>query len=141
MNRLWVRLILAFALVILVAVGVIALLAGLTAGREFRRYLTYSGAWPTQVLVDLLADFYQARGGWQGVEAILEREAPFPDPWIGTRHDRPDRLQFVLADASGRVVYDGVEGHPGRRLTRAEEAAAQEIVVGGATAGKFSRSQ
>jgi len=140
-NRLWVRLILAFGLVILVAVGVIALLAGLTAGREFHRYLKYSDTWPNQALVEQLVSFYREHGSWQGVEAILEREATIPNPRINTRPDRrPGPFQLVLADAGGRVVYDGPEGHTGRQLTAEEQAAAQEIQVDGETVGQLVTS-
>ncbi|MGC9023424.1 MAG: sensor histidine kinase [Chloroflexia bacterium] len=136
MNRLWVRLTLAFALVILVAVGVIALLAGLTAGREFHRYLAYSDIWPNQALVDYLAGYYRFRGDWQGIAAILDREARLPNPRIGARRGLwAGPLRFVLADAEGRVVYDGVEGRPGRPLRTEERAAAQEIEVDGTVAG------
>jgi len=138
MKRLWVRLTLAFALVILVAVGVIALLAGLTAGQEFHRYLTYGDAWPTQGLVDQLADFYHQHGSWRGVEAILKWEVMLPDPRINTRRDRwPGPLQVILADAAGRVVYDRPEDRIGRQLTQDEHAAAQAIQVDGETVGQL----
>jgi len=42
-NSLWVRLTLAFILVILVAVGAIAFLVKQTTDLEFRQYITHSG--------------------------------------------------------------------------------------------------
>lgn len=136
MNRLWVRLTLAFALVILVAVGVIALLSGMTAGQEFHRYLTYSGIWPNQALVEYLASFYRLRGDWRGIEAVLDQEAHLPNPRVGARWGRwSGPLRFVLADADGKVIYDGAEGRPGRPLSAEERAAAQEIEVDGAVVG------
>jgi two-component system OmpR family sensor kinase/two-component system sensor histidine kinase BaeS len=138
MNRLWVRLVLAFALVVLVAVGAVALLAGLTAGQEFNRYLTYGDAWPTQEMVDQLADFYRTHNGWQGVEAVLHRDPPPSEPWIGTRHDEgPGRFEMVLADAMGVVVYDRPGGQAGRQLTSDEQAAARAIEVNGQTVGQL----
>jgi two-component system OmpR family sensor kinase len=44
-------------------------------------------------------------------------------------------LQFVLADAEGRVVYDDVAGNPGRLLSGDERAAAEPISAGGEVAG------
>ena len=73
MNRLWVRLTLAFALVVLVTVGAIGLLADLTAGQAFRQYLSYSDIARFENLVDLLAEYYQAQGSWDGVDAILQQ--------------------------------------------------------------------
>ncbi len=136
MNRLWVRLMLAFALVILVAVGVVALLAGLTIRQEFRRYLRYSGIWPSQALVDHLAEFYREHGSWNGVDRLLAREALLPNPRIDSRRGwRSGPLQFVLADGDGRVIFDGSIGGSDRFLTREEKAAARTIEVDGQTVG------
>lgn len=141
MNRLWVRLVLAFALVVLVAVGVIAILSALTASQEFSRYLTYGDAWPTQEMVDQLAEFYRAHGSWEGVAAVLRGDpgGPVPpEPWIGTRHDRgPGMFDTILADAAGLVVYDRTGGQPGRVLTADEAAAARAIAVDGETVGQL----
>ncbi len=135
MNRLWVRLTLAFALVILVTAGVVAVMADLTAGRALRYYLSYSDMLPHQVLVDRLAAFYRLQGSWQGIEPLLDQASAIPGPMLGTRR-APGRdvspggpLHFVLAGADGRVVYDGLEDRPGRRLSRDEQAVAQQIVV------------
>ncbi len=136
MNRLWVRLVLAFAVVVLVAVGAVALLAGLTARQEFSRYLTYGDIWPTQAMVDHFAAYYRAQGSWQGVETIFVREEPPPAPWVGSRHEPgPGSFQVILADAAGRVVYDRPGGSSGRQLTSDEQAAARSIEVDGQTVG------
>ncbi len=135
MNRLWVRLVVAFGLVILVTVGVIAVLAGLTAGQEFHRYLAYSDTWANPVLMDELAAFYRQHGSWQGVETILAGEVTGPDPRFNTRQNRgPGALRTILADADGRVVYDR-EGSSGRDLSADEQAAARAIEVDGRTVG------
>jgi two-component system OmpR family sensor kinase/two-component system sensor histidine kinase BaeS len=137
MNRLWVRLILAFALVILVTVGAIALLAGLTADQEFRRYLTYSDASPDRALLQQLVSFYQVHGNWEGVAVLLEREGAVPGPGTSFRQGREGPLRFVLADASGRVVYDGVDHRTDRQLSPEEQAAAQAVTVDGETIGQL----
>ncbi len=141
MSRLWVRLTLALALVILVAVGTIAFLASLTAGQALRVYLSYSDMLPHQTLVEFLADYYELRGSWQGIAVLLERAAEAPSPMMGMRRSRPGPadipLQLVLADEDGRVVYDGLGGRPGRRLTREEQAVAQEIEVDGEVVGQL----
>lgn len=141
MNRLWVRLTLAFALVILVTAGAVALMADLTAGRALRYYLSYTDMLPNQVLVDRLAAYYRLQGTWAGVEPFLEQASMMRGPMMGASHRSrqdvaPDGpLHFVLADADGRVVYDGLEGRPGRRMSRDEQTVAQEIAVDGETVG------
>jgi two-component system OmpR family sensor kinase len=145
MNRLWVQLTLAFALVILLTVGTIALLADLTAGQAFRRYLSYSDSALHQTLEERLAAYYEVYGSWDGVESILERTeivaAPMPRPMEPGRHITADRragrFQIVLADAGGRIVYDSQEGRSDRKLTRDERAAARDIEVGGEVVGQF----
>ena len=143
MNRLWVRLTLAFALVILVTVGAIALLADLTAGQVFRQYLSYSDIARFQNLTDLLAEYYVENGGWQGVDDLLRQVRIMAPPMPGTMPRRQpgtiawgdDRFVLILADAEGQVVSDGPRGEPGRRMSRDEEAAAQEIKVGDEVVG------
>jgi two-component system OmpR family sensor kinase len=47
------------------------------------------------------------------------------------------QLQVVLADASGRVLYDGLRNHPGRRLTSDERSAAQDVLAEGQLVGRL----
>jgi signal transduction histidine kinase len=145
MNRLWVRLTLAFALVILVTVGAIALLADLTAGQVFRQYLSYSDIAQFQNLKDRLAEYYVDKGDWQGVDGFLRQVRIVPAPMSGQMPGRrpgtiawgDDRFFLILADADGQVVRDGPRGQPGRKLSRDEEAAAQEIMVGDTVVGRL----
>ncbi|NIO67664.1 MAG: sensor histidine kinase, partial [Anaerolineae bacterium] len=64
MNRLWVRLTLAFVLVTLVGVSTVALLANLNASRQFRYYLAHSDMMGRSNLVDDLAVYYERQGSW-----------------------------------------------------------------------------
>ncbi len=137
MSRLWVRLTLAFALVVLVTVGTIAVLADLTAGRAFRQYLSYTDIARFESLSYALIEHYQTHGSWEGIDAILRQvrivSGPVPGSMMGRRPGTvewgDERFQIILADADRRVVYDGPDGSPGRTLTRDEQAAAQEILV------------
>lgn len=139
MNRLWVRLTLAFAVVILVAVGAVAVLANLRAGEAFRLYLSYSGFPGQDRLVETLAAYYEALGNWHGVEMVLAPASTMPSPMMGMRRGftfpRDSEAQVVLADASGRVVYDRLHANVGRRWTRDEQAAALDIVADGEVVG------
>lgn len=141
MNRLWVRLTLAFTLVTAVTLGVVAVLANLRAGEAFRLYLSYSDPSRYEPLVETLAAYYRSRGSWQGVESTLERIAVMPGQMMGrmrgTTFYAGSQLQIVLADARGRVLYDGVRAHPGRSLTDDELAAALDIDVGGERVGRL----
>jgi two-component system OmpR family sensor kinase/two-component system sensor histidine kinase BaeS len=143
-SRLWVRLTLAFGLVVLVAVGVVALLGSFSAGQALRYYVAYSALMPHDTIVDALAAYYEEHGTWQGAGRLLEQAAGNQASMMtmmgmrrGMRgamgHDAV--LQFVLADPAACVVYDGVAGNPGRLLSHDERAAAQPISAGGQVAG------
>jgi len=72
MNRLWVRLTLAFVLVTLVGVSTVALLANLSASSQFRRYLVHNEMMGQGNLADDLAAYYERQGNWDGVEDVFE---------------------------------------------------------------------
>jgi signal transduction histidine kinase len=145
MNRLWVRLTLAFALVIFVTVGAIGLLADLTAGRAFRQYLSYTDIARFQNLTDLLAQYYQTQGNWDGVDIILDQirivSSGMPGPtigrWPGTIQWRDEGVQIILADVGGRIVYERPQVGTSRTLSRDERAAAQDITVGDEVVGRL----
>jgi two-component system OmpR family sensor kinase len=141
MNRLWVRLTLAFAVVILVTVGAVAVLADVRANQAFRYYLSFGDPAGYPTLVDLLSEHYQTFGTWHGVEAILEPPLPVPGQMMGRRRGFAVpggvRLQIVMSDADGRVVYDSLEGRTGRPLTRDEQAAALDIQTDGTVVGRL----
>src|SRR5712692_3037705 len=106
MNRLWLRLTVAFVAVTLVGVGAVALLADWNANSQFRQYVYRQDELAQKELADQLANYYQQRGSWDGVDSVLP---PFGRPGVHRGppgpfdHGRPDAL---IADTSGKVVYD-----------------------------------
>ncbi len=137
MNRLWVRLTLAFALVVLVAVGAIALLINRTTGIELRRYVTDSGMQVVGSGVQQLVAYYQDQGSWDGVDSLLSggvfvngpmgMDMPqfVSDGWRGSMQAGP--LDVVLADAKGKIVYDSAGKAVGKSLSSEEKAKAAAI--------------
>jgi two-component system OmpR family sensor kinase/two-component system sensor histidine kinase BaeS len=137
MNRLWVRLTLAFAAVIIMSAVTIALLAGLTASHAFRRYLSYSDSSLHQALNEQLVEYYRLQGSWEGVEYLMgglmliprPMRRPPPHMMPGTVDIQDAQIRIVLADEDNRVVYDSLDPSPSRRLSRDERAAAQDVVL------------
>jgi len=129
MNRLSVRLVLAFVLVTLVAVSTVALLANLSAGWQFRRYLNHRGRMDQSMLYDWVAMHYQRTGSWDGVAGVLSK--------MGKGFDvmRRSGAIFLLADAQGVIVYDSQDRRGGTPLDTAERERATPVVVEGQTAG------
>ena len=159
MNRLWVRLTLAFVLVTLVGVSTVALLANLSASSQFRRYLIHNEmmGWGNPStglrtsLTDDLAAYYERRGSWDGVEGVFgELDGPM-QPGRGHPFDPSTEFRAgsaqgrgpmhrggmltLLADGQGFVVYDSQGQRTGETLNRSEQNLAIPIQVGGRTVG------
>ncbi len=141
MNRLWVRLSLAFALVALLEV----LLAGLLASRQvatgFRRFVAHSvvqGPAPEwrgeRGLMGDLVTYYRRTGAWSGVGDYLSAlGVPSQRPGAAARLGVPD---VTLADVDGRVVFDGSGRYaPGTTLADAQRRAGLSVVVDGRVVG------
>jgi len=121
LNSLWARLTLIFTVIILIVVGAIALWMSRATATEFRQYITRSEV--TAYGMERLAAYYRAHGGWEGVEDLLKNGVVVTGSRWGMmrRPGMPEvRLSVILADANGRIVFDGVGQRVGKRL-RANE--------------------
>lgn len=133
MNRLWLQLTLAFAIVTLIGVLVAGLLANFQVSAQFRRFVNQNQV-ADSPLGAALIDHYVQNGGWVGVETVFA-ELSGPGGMghgMGMRRGMPD---LILADASGQIVYNWAG--PGRltRLSQAEQAEAISLEWQGQTIG------
>jgi two-component system OmpR family sensor kinase len=145
MNRLWVRLTLAFVLVTLVGVSTVALLANLSASRQFRYYLVHSemmgwGSPPTgsrTSLVEDLAAYYERQSNWDGVEGVFGDMGGLMQHGWGSmgRMRRTGWQSVLLANEQGLVIYDSQGCCKGDTLSRSEQKLAIPIQAGGRTVG------
>jgi two-component system sensor histidine kinase BaeS len=127
-GSLFWKLMAAFAVVILIGIGGALLLASRTTEVEFRRYAHGDevGRWE-EVAADL-ADYYAARGSWDGVEAVLPGGR-------GRGRGAGGGPPLRLADARDRIVA-GQAGAPVGEMATAEELRdGLPIVVDGQQAG------
>jgi signal transduction histidine kinase len=134
MSRLRVQLTLAFTLVVLVAVGAIAVLVIRTTNTQFRRYITHSGMQASGSGLEELIAYYQQQGSWEGVDSILGQGVFLSDPGLpfvtdsGQRpHQAGGPLDAMLADASGQIVYDSAGEAAGKKLRSSERSQALPI--------------
>ena len=88
------RLFLSFLLVIVVAVGAVAVFVSRTASSEVDRYETRTYDVRIGRVGALLATYYLERHGWTGVEPVIDQ--------IGQLYNQ----RFVLVDERGLVVAD-----------------------------------
>lgn len=94
MNRLWIRLSLAFCGVVFFSFIAVSVISFITIRENIRYSMrTY------EELAAAVAEFYQARGNWEGIEAFFEGvERVF--------RFRPDASQiFTLTTADGNLIY------------------------------------
>src|SRR5512143_1837667 len=134
MNRLWVRLSLAFLLVTLLGVCVVAGTVNWTAGGQFQQYLARQYSLVESGLLDELAAFYQRTGSWNGVADVFAAYGgPGMGRGMGAMMGRGPVL--VLGDANGRVVYDPRGMHAATALSDAERRDGLPVVAQGATVG------
>jgi two-component system OmpR family sensor kinase len=130
MNRLWVRISLAFDAVVLLGVAAIVLASLLVSNPGLRQRFVASELSASDGLVSQLADYYQTHGNWDGVETML----------AGAQGALPrgpgDRLILLLADGQGQIIHPGWDPQVGHPLSQAERADALPIQVpGGETVG------
>ncbi|MBP7693921.1 MAG: HAMP domain-containing histidine kinase [Anaerolineales bacterium] len=128
MNRLWVRLTLAFVLVTLAAVGTVALLATWSATQAFGSYVARQTEFVQSGNLEALAGYYARADSWAGVEAFLAE--------LGLTAGRGrNRPALLLADAQARVVFDERGQRVGSSLTNDEFTRAVPVVSQGASVG------
>ncbi len=129
---------LAFTIVILVAVATVAIVTGYRAETAFRHYAAlYSGR--TQMLAQELIGYYEQQRSWSGLQDVLpELAVPGrgrgrqggPAPAAG-----PDAgFSYRVADAQQRIVA-ATSGELGGMLSSGEAAAALRLTVGDETIG------
>ena len=134
MNRLWVRLTFAFVAVTLIGVAAVALLTDWSAGNEFRQYLARQDSLAQSGVLDDLATFYQQNGNWNGVAGMLANSSVPQGRGRGQGRGGPPVL---LADTTGRIVYDNTGTRVGSVLSQDERSNALPVAANGNTVGYF----
>lgn len=118
MSMRW-RLLGSFAVIILIALGTVALVTRYRTEQEVQTFLRHGGQAGLENLVNSLESYYAANGSWVGVDSVFHlgtgrgqgqgqrsgANAPFDD--------------HLLADASGVVRYSPAQGEIGTRLSDA----------------------
>ncbi|HEX9076184.1 MAG TPA: HAMP domain-containing sensor histidine kinase, partial [Anaerolineae bacterium] len=98
--------------------------------REFRQFLAQQDVTAQDGLVDDLAAFYRRNKTWEGVDDVFAAQpsALGTGRGMGAMRGRPG---FLLADASGLVVYDERNTRVGTSITTAERAGGIPIADSG----------
>ncbi len=107
LNRLWFRLTIAFLLVAVAGVSVVAFLANRATNASFSRFLEEESLGQVAMLRDELAAYYQDQGGWSGVETVLRDYRLTMGSGVG----------LILLDADGQMIAAAGGGRGNRPRT------------------------
>lgn len=135
MNRLSVRLTLAFVAVSLLTAGLVAGVTAWNAGRQFRGYLAEPAVLFRGGVAQALEAYYEQNGSWQGVErlvALWRERAPRRQPG---RVAFPRGVTLLIADPSGRIVFDERNNAVGKFIPPEDLSRALPIRVDGEVKG------
>lgn len=127
MNRLWVRLTLAFIAVALLTTAAVAGVVSWNAGRQFRGYLAQPAVMLRGGALNVLEQYYAQNGSWEGVENFLRTWRPRLRGRLGREATRP--MAILIADERRRVVYDELDGATGRELPTEDLRRAVPVLV------------
>jgi len=139
MRSLWQKQLLAFLIVSLLGVGLVAVLANQAVGSAFGSYVQRGASARAQLLQAALADYYAQTGTWRGVEPLLATGGS-GGLGLGRGQGRNPLAPLAagsptLADANGVVIVGGDAGVAGQQLNASALAAALPIQVGERTMG------
>ncbi|NPV09961.1 MAG: HAMP domain-containing protein [Anaerolineae bacterium] len=122
-RSLRLRLLLAMALVVALALSTVALFASRATSNEFQRYVEHGGLVRFRRLQAYLATYYDRQGRWDGVQPLVEQMAQLGG----------DRV--ILTDPEGLVVADSAGTLSGQWLQRMPPEPPGLIVLGGRPVG------
>jgi len=120
-------------LVVLVAVGSIALIARQTTTSELHRLRQGEGEGPSgsSDLGRSLSDYYAETGNWDGVSSVIGEKRGQGRGESGRGGGPP----LLLADAGGQVILDTVGDQVGQRLSADTLAQGEPVIVNGDQVG------
>ncbi len=139
MRSLALKLTLAFLVVSLSGIGVVAIFAGRATADEFGHFVVNQNR---DALAAQLEDYYRTFGGWEGVDTLTSPgNKGGAGMGMGPMHAQMMGGGFAVADASGRVVAAGVGHRQGERLSAAEIAQGTPLRLDGQLVGTLIAGQ
>ena len=119
LNRLWFKLTIAFVLIAIVGVAVVAILANRATSISVNRFLEAENSAEFALLRDELAEYYRGLGSWAGVEPLLRQHRSGMGAGIG----------LVLVDEDGQTVATAGSGRGNRPRTTDQAERNQDAVL------------
>ncbi len=127
------QLFIAFGLIILIALGTVAIVAQVTAEREVESFLRHGGQESLEKLSSSLISYYAQNNSWSGVETVFSTGA---GRGRGQRSGaNPAQGNHTLANREGVIIYDRRQEVRGESLSNEEMDMAISLRVSGETVG------
>ncbi len=123
LRRLWVRLALAFSLLVALSVGLVSFITSQSTTQEFTTYVQGGGIHYFQTAAERLAAYYARNGSWQGVAPLLQSLQRGPGDGL------------VLADANGIIVADTAGQQLGRPAAEVQAELQVPVMIGNRQVG------
>jgi two-component system OmpR family sensor kinase len=134
-NRLWVKLSLAFLGISLAAIGVVAVLSARATSEQFRQYVVTAGMAGQPAWAETLIDYYAAHGSWDGVGDVLAQLGPGAGMGRGRGAMAGAGPNLAVAGPDGRVVASRSGELVGQNLPTSVLAQGLPLVLNGQTIG------
>lgn len=141
MRSLTFKLILAFLIVALTGVALVAIFAVLTTAVQFDRFVVEQYR---ENFVDQFSAYYLTNGGWDGIDEVVpffgrySAEGPFPFRIpAGQRPGQREAGPITLVDNQDKVVLPGLGYHSGDIVSASDQAGGTPIVVDGEEVGRL----
>jgi two-component system OmpR family sensor kinase/two-component system sensor histidine kinase BaeS len=124
MNTRW-RLIGSFLLIIIIALGTVAIVTRYTTEQEVEKFLGYGGQVGLENLADSLEAYYAENGSWEGVESVNRSNS---GRGKGPRSVSAAGIgNHILANQSREIVYSSISSDLGTVLS--EATLSQSIIL------------
>ena len=129
------KLALAFATIVLLAVGTVAVIVNISVGQRFQDYVATGMRPGMMALVPNLEGYYAEHGSWNGVAAVLSQAAPGLGRGRGMGMMAGTGMPLILTDAQGYVVADTTGLYRNERFGASVLRRGQALQEGGQTVG------
>jgi signal transduction histidine kinase len=132
-----IRLFLSFALIVFISIVSFSLLLRQGTTREVQSFLFGSNQTNADSLLVELSEYYQANSTWDGVSSIMPSGGQGRGRSGGTASgsELPPGQRFILADASGMIVFDTTGTTTDTAMAEDDRSVAFQIEVDDAVVG------
>ena len=119
MRSLWLKITLSFVVLIILVTVLMAFFTNMAVRGRFKAYLLTTYRAQAQLIAPVLAEYYYANGGWEGVDGFVKELASVRPlrRGLGMIMRQP---RIIVADEEGTIVADSAGEVTGRKLSPAD---------------------